>query len=136
MKTLKLKLLIITSLFFGAFVFLPALASADCSTPQTAQEQIKCGANSAAGNTGKNNAPKTLQDTIATVINILSAAVGIIAVIMIIIGGLRYVTSAGNPEGAKNARNTILYAVIGLVVVALAQIIVHFVLHNTSKATG
>jgi hypothetical protein len=137
MQTLKSKLIILASILFGMLTFSPVLVSAlDCSNPQTAQDQIKCGAGTAAGNTGNNNAPKTLQDTIASVINILSAAAGIIAVIMIIVGGLRYVTSAGNPEGAKNARNTILYAVIGLGVVALAQIVVHFVLHNTSKATG
>ena len=72
---------------------------------------------------------------IRTIINVLSVIIGAIAVIMIIIGGFRYVVSAGNPEQAKSARNTILYAIIGLVIVALAQIIVHFVLNNTTNAT-
>lgn len=61
-------------------------------------------------------------------INLLSALVGVVAVIMIIIGGFRYVTSGGNDTGVTGAKNTILYAIIGLVVVALAQIIVYFVL--------
>ena len=73
---------------------------------------------------------------IRTIINVLSVLIGAIAVIMIIIGGFRYIVSSGNPEQAKNARNTILYAIIGLVIVALAQIIVHFVLNNTNNATS
>jgi len=65
---------------------------------------------------------------IATVINILSLIVGVVSVIMIIIGGLKYITSAGDANSAKSAKDTILYAVIGLVVVAMAQVIVRFVL--------
>lgn len=136
MKLFKIKIAIIASILLGPLLA-PALSSAapDCSNPQTTQDQIQCGVNTAAGNNGNSDAPKTLSNTISTVIDLLSAVVGIVAVIMIIVGGLRYVTSAGNPESAKGARNTVLYAVIGLVIVALAQLIVHFVLHNTAKST-
>jgi amino acid transporter len=72
---------------------------------------------------------------VANVINILSVIVGIISVIMIIYAGFRYVTSGGREESVKGAKNTILYAIIGLVIVALAQIIVHFVLAKTTQAT-
>ncbi len=78
-------------------------------------------------------ADTSISAKIATVINVVSAIVGAIAVIMIIVGGFRYVTSAGNAEGAKAARNTILYAIIGLVIVALAQLIVHFVLNKATS---
>jgi len=54
--------------------------------------------------------------------------VGIAAVIMIIVGGFRYITSGGNDASVTSAKNTILYAVIGLIVVALSQLIVRFVL--------
>jgi hypothetical protein len=67
---------------------------------------------------------------------IISVVVGIVAVIMIIYAGFRYVTSGGKDDSVKGAKNTILYAVIGLVVVALAQIIVHFVLSKTSQAAA
>lgn len=66
------------------------------------------------------------------IINILSVIIGVIAVIMIIFGGLRYITSGGDSTRVGNAKNTILYALIGLIIVALAQIIVRFVLSNTS----
>jgi len=60
--------------------------------------------------------------------------VAVIAVIMIIIGGVRYITSGGDSGNVTNAKNTILYAIIGLVVVALAQILVKFVLNKVSTA--
>lgn len=53
---------------------------------------------------------------------------GAISVIMILIGGLRYILSAGDPGATKGAKDTILYAVIGLVVVVFGQVIIAFVL--------
>ena len=70
----------------------------------------------------------SVNNVVANGINVFSLVIGVIAVIMIMIGGLRYITSSGDPASTKSARDTILYAVIGLVVVALAQIIVRFVL--------
>ena len=70
---------------------------------------------------------------ITSVINIFSVIVGIVAVIMIIIGGFRYIVSGGDSGNVTNAKNTILYALIGLVIVALAQFIVRFVLGKTSE---
>ncbi len=72
---------------------------------------------------------------ITSVINIFSLIVGIVAVIMIIIGGLKYITSGGDSGNVTGAKNTILYAVIGLVVVALAQFIVKFVLGKVTVDT-
>lgn len=73
-------------------------------------------------------AESNVEKIIQTVINLLSLAVGIIAVIFIIIGGLKYVTSSGDSNNVNSAKNTILYALIGLVIVVLAQVIVRFVL--------
>jgi hypothetical protein len=75
--------------------------------------------------------------TISLVINMFSIVVGVVAVIMIIIGGFKYITSGGDSGNVTGAKNTILYAVIGLVVVALAQFIVRFVLERAlSTGTG
>lgn len=68
-------------------------------------------------------------------LNLFSAIVGIIAVVMIIVAGIQYITSSGDSGKATNARNTILYAVVGLVIVALAQIIVKFVLERFVQGT-
>lgn len=85
------------------------------------------------GNCNTGNPTGRVNSLIATVINIFSLIVGIVAVIMIIIGGLKYITSSGDSNNITSAKNTILYAIIGLIVVALAQFVVKFVL---AKATG
>lgn len=64
---------------------------------------------------------------IKNVVNLLLFVVGILAVIVIIVGGIMYTTSGGDPSKVKSAKDTILYAVIGLVVAILAYSIVNFV---------
>jgi uncharacterized membrane protein YuzA (DUF378 family) len=67
-------------------------------------------------------------------VNIFSLIVGIVAVIMIIVGGLKYITSGGDSNNVSSAKSTIIYAIIGLVVVALAQFIVQFVLNKVTSS--
>ena len=55
------------------------------------------------------------------------------AVMMIIVGGFRYITSGGASDSVSSAKNTIIYAIVGLVVVALAQFIVQFVLNRVTS---
>jgi hypothetical protein len=69
-----------------------------------------------------------LNRLITQIINIITVVVGIVAVIMIIVGGFRYITSGGDSNNVGAAKNTILYAIVGLIIVALAQVIVRFVL--------
>ena len=78
------------------------------------------------------DATAKVNDLVRKIINLLSAIVGVVAVIMIIFGGLRYITSGGNDANVTSAKNTILYAIIGLIVVALAQILVRFTLNTIS----
>ncbi len=78
----------------------------------------------------------SVNDLIATVINVFSFVVGVVAVIMIIIGGFRYITSGGDSASVSAAKNTILYAIIGLVIVAFAQFIVHFVLSRATNSAS
>ena len=87
--------------------------------------QASCGSDS--------DATTKINQILKTIINIFSLIVGVVAVIMIIIGGLRYILSGGDSGNITAAKNTILYAVVGLVIVALAQFIVRFVL---AKVTG
>ncbi len=70
---------------------------------------------------------ETINDTVSTLVNVLLFAIGIVSVIMIIVGGLRYVTSNGDASKVTAAKNTVLYSVIGLVVALLAFAIVNFV---------
>jgi len=62
--------------------------------------------------------------------DIIAFVAGAAAVILIIIGGLRYITSAGDPEKAKSARSTVINALIGLVVIALAASLITYVVEK------
>jgi Type IV secretion system pilin len=64
------------------------------------------------------------------VVNVLLTIGGIIAVIMIIVGGIKYTTSTGDSGSVNSARETIIYAVVGLVVSIMAFAIVNFVLNR------
>lgn len=81
-------------------------------------------------------AAENVSTLLKRVINIFSIIVGVIAVIMIIIGGLKYITSGGDSGNVSSAKNTIIYALVGLVIVALAQFIVRFVLGQASGLDG
>jgi hypothetical protein len=72
----------------------------------------------------------TVQGPVQTVISTLLIAIGIIAVIMIIIGGIRYTLSNGDASQIKSAKDTVLYSVIGLIVAMLAYAIVNFVVRQ------
>ena len=65
-----------------------------------------------------------------TVADILLFLVGAISVIMLIIGGIRYVVSAGDQQAVTNAKNTILYAIVGIVIAFLAFAAVNFVVNQ------
>lgn len=126
---------------FSAGVFLmPVLAPVAVSAQANPQANICTGAKtlslSGTGSPADCADPggvTQVDKIVTTVINIFSIVVGIIAVIMIIVGGFKYITSGGSSESVKSAQNTILYAIIGLVVVALAQILVRFVLNKATQ---
>lgn len=66
------------------------------------------------------------------IVNILLFLIGAVAVIMLVIGGFRYVISGGDQSQVTSAKNTILYAIVGIVVAFLAYAAVNFVLNNLS----
>lgn len=119
-----------------SLLLVPALVPATVNAQ--IQESLECGAEldvdsvtSGAPNcTPTGGAGSKLNDIVKLVINIFSVVVAVVAVIMIIIGGLKYIMSSGDSGNITGAKNTILYAIIGLVIVALAQFIVRFVLEK------
>lgn len=93
-----------------------ATASATCNDPNVASNNPITGPNG----------------IILKVANFIALLAGLSAVIVIIVAGFRYVTSGGDPGKAKNARDAILYAIIGLVVILLGDTILNFVLSKLS----
>ena len=87
----------------------------------TIQSQI----NSAGADTG---AETDVTNTVGTALNVVFGIVAIIAVVMIVIGGVSYTTSQGDPGKVKKGNDTIMYGIIGLVISILAFAIVNFVL--------
>ena len=82
------------------------------------------------GNKGGN-----LTSIVKVIINVLSLAVGIVAVIMIIVAGFKYITSGGDTSKVTSAKNALIYAINGLIIVALAQFIVRVVQNQADKVT-
>lgn len=65
-----------------------------------------------------------------TITNVLLFIIGAIAVIMLVIGGIRYTTSNGDSAQVTAAKNTILYAIVGIIVAILAYAVVNFVVDS------
>jgi len=78
----------------------------------------------------------SLATIIRNIINALLWFIGIIGVIMLIVGGIRYILSAGNSAQVTAAKNTILYALIGIVIAVLALVIVNFVIDLPTSGAG
>jgi len=90
----------------------------------------------AGGTCDSGSADGDVKKLVQVIVNTLSIIVGAASVIMIIIGGFRYVISGGDSNGVSGAKNTIMYAIIGLVVVIFAQVIVAFVYSNATTGGG
>ena len=130
MRKIKGLLISLTLSLTTLFNFAPILVYAQNPAKGAIQEGVCDASGQAQCDSG--TATKSLNDTITSVINILSVVVGVVAVIILIVGGFRYITSAGDTARVASAKNTILYAIIGLIIVALAQVIVRFVLGNVT----
>jgi len=115
-----------------------ALAQSVGTDSGTATGAINCGTTgdlTGQGCSSTTGADDKINDTIKLAIQIFQIIVGLISVFMLISAGLKYITSGGDSTGVGAAKNMILYAVVGLVVVALAQVIVSFVLNRVNSTT-
>ena len=74
----------------------------------------------------------TIQKVIKFALNTLSWIAGIIAVVMLIMSGLRFMTGGGDPQSISSARRGVIYSLIGIVIVILAQSIVRFVVNKST----
>lgn len=126
-------LVLVPALALGFSAVVPVAVSAACETPDGSNLSISNGANCAQGNEQASN---LFGDggIFQQVTNILLFLVGAISVIMLIIGGIRYVVSGGDQAAVTAAKNTILYAIVGIIVAFLAYAAVAFV--TTSLVTG
>lgn len=99
-----------------------------------AKEDVCAGITAGGGDCAEGGAGLT--NVIKLVIQVLSIIVGVASVIMIVVGGLKYVTSGGDSSKVASAKSTIIYAIVGLIITALAQFIVRFVLQRSLEVGG
>ena len=118
--------LVLSVSILAIFVGLMTLLGPDTALAANTNE-VKNGVNSVGGS-DPGNGSAAFTNLLQSIINILLFLIGAIAVIMIIIGGLRYVISGGDQGAITGAKNTILYAVIGLVVAIMAYAIINWVI--------
>ena len=132
----KLKRLI-TTLTISGMIFVPLAVMPAVAHAGTAAQNACNGARLTVDTTGTTPCAETggtINKIITWVLDLFSVIVGIAAVIMIVVGGFKYTISGGDSARVTSAKDTILFAIVGLVVVALAQVIVHFVIHNVQVA--
>ena len=127
----RIKLIVVPALLLSVFTF------ALLHTPQVLafDGTIQGGAEAARGN---DQTADLFGSTgvFQTITNVLLYVLGSISVIMIIIGGLRYVISGGNSTNVTAAKNTILYAIVGVIIAILSYAIINFVLGSFTGGAG
>lgn len=121
MKKFILASLALVGVVATAAATVPVISPAEAVNPYGA-----CDANSSSA-ICKGKGESLSEGFVKPTINIILWVVGVAAVIVIIVAGLKYVTSSGNPSAVSSAKTTILYAVIGLVIAITAYAIVNFV---------
>ncbi|MCL1929546.1 pilin [Candidatus Saccharibacteria bacterium] len=99
------------------------------AAPQARVNGITNNESAISGGTG-GLANGTLEGTITQVINVIMWVIGVISVIMLIYGGIQYAISAGDEKKVTSAKNTIIYAIVGLAIAILALVVVNFVIVN------
>ena len=118
----------ISKIITGLFAI--GLGVALIATPVSALGEggAPAGVNAARGDNTPTNLINGDTSIVKRGINIMLFGVGVLSVIMLIFGGFRYVISGGKKESVTNAKNTILYAIIGLLVAVFAYAIINFIL--------
>ncbi|USN96550.1 MAG: hypothetical protein H6797_05830 [Candidatus Nomurabacteria bacterium] len=126
-----------TKVFLGVPIIATILVASLVFTQDTHAVSLSISAGASAAK-GTDQAANLFGQTgmFRTITNVLLYLIGAISVIMLIIGGLRYVVSGGDSTAVQNAKNTILYAIVGIVVAILAYAIVSFVISSFTGVGG
>jgi len=117
-----------------SFAFLPSMASANGVSPLAASSSFGLGQNDPAASLGLGTT--ALDDAVVGLINVMLGFLGLIAVVIILIGGFRWMTAGGNEDKVGQARKTIFAGIIGLAIILFAWGITIFVVQQLGKASG
>jgi len=132
---MKTKLLIAAALLIGSFSLL-AVGTTNTAYAASASKTAACNGLSQIDTTQDcGNGGNGIANIVKVVVQIISFIAGAVAVIMIIISGFNYITSGGDSNKVAAAKNTLIYAVIGIAIAVLAQVIVNVTVKTASDAT-
>ncbi len=132
---MKTKLLIAAALLIGSFSLL-AVGTTNTAYAASASKTAACNGLSQIDTTQDcGNGGNGIANIVKVVVQIISYIAGAVAVIMIIVSGFNYITSGGDSNKVAAAKNTLIYAVIGIAIAVLAQVIVNVTVKTASDAT-
>lgn len=124
-KITKLLIIILTIAgLIGINITAPTFAEKECSdicNCDTATPEVQAAA-------GCSNTTTKIEDSITIILNGIIISLSVVAIVVIIIGGVQYMVSTGDPSKTKKAKDTILYAAIGLIICGFAAVIVNWVI--------
>lgn len=132
MKRIILNVILIPllALLPAATLAVPAYAAA-CGGSSAAQ-QVSTGIDQTTTSAPANCGDNGVGNAITLAVNILTLIVGAAAVIAIIWGGFKYITSGGDSNKVANAKSTLIYAIVGIAVAGVAQVLVHLVISSAA----
>lgn len=132
MKRIALNIILIPLLALLPAATLAAPAYAACGG-SSAAKQVSSGIDQTTTSAPADCGDNGVGNAVALAVTILTFVVGAAAVIGIIWAGFKYITSGGDSNKVANAKSTLIYALIGIAVVGLAQVLVHLVLSNAAS---
>jgi hypothetical protein len=129
-----MKKLFILLLSFGILQLRPAVFAASPTSSAASAVCTGIGLNDNGSTTcdETSGGGKGVNGVISTAVNILSSIVGIAAVVMVIVGGVKYITSGGDSNKVGAAKTTIMYALVGVLIAVMSQVLVHYVINKAT----
>jgi hypothetical protein len=132
-----IKSIIIAFTFFASALFVLSTLPNSVVLAQDAGDAVCDTIGQATGNgcESVNQSGSSISSVIAGALNLLTFVAGVATVIMVIIAGFKYLTSQGDASSVSNAKSTLLYALIGIVIVVLSQTIIFFFINSATPDT-
>jgi hypothetical protein len=127
MKQFFIAMVVTFSVLFGV-----GGAAMAASPIDGARQDVCNGVQTQVGGTCGAGAGTDISRVIRAVLQILSWIAGVVAVFMVLLSGLKYITSGGDSSGIAGAKQALIYAIVGVIIVALSQVIVRFVIGRTA----
>lgn len=130
------QILVVFSVLVGSLLLMPGgvQAATPCPTGPNVKGSSKNQVLGGLGQATNDCSGQQVGTAIAAIVTIFAWVAGILGVIMVVISGFKFIMAGGDSSKVGSARSTLMYALIGLVIAALAQFLVHFVINQTNNA--